>query len=114
MLGFSGCTPLVQTETAETLPKTAALCAQWKRCGRPTCRCAQGALHGPYWCLFWRERCHLRKRYVRLADVETVRAELRARAAQRWLRKLAAKEWRKLWREQTASLREYERWLKKP
>ena len=113
MLGQSVATRSVQTETAETLPKKGTLCAQWKRCGRPTCRCAQGALHGPYHYLFWRERRRLRKRYVRLADVEAVRAQLRERAAQRWLHRLAKKEWRRMWREQTASLREYERWLKK-
>src|SRR5687768_3395699 len=66
----------VRTKTAETLPKRSALCAQWKRCGKPACHCTRGELHGPYWCLFWRERGRLRKRYVRLADVEAVHAQL--------------------------------------
>jgi hypothetical protein len=96
------------------LPKTGTLCAQMVRCGKPDCRCTRGQPHGPYHYLFWRQRGRLRKRYVRLADVERVRAELRERAEHRWLRRLAQKEWRKLWREQTAGLREYDRWLKRP
>ena len=57
-----------------TLPKTGAVCAQWKRCGKPACRCANGAPHGPYYCLFWREGGRLRKRYVRLADAPAAQA----------------------------------------
>ncbi len=114
MLGASPDSPVVRTEIAETLPKAGALCAQWKRCGTMGCRCAGGALHGPYYALFWRERGRLRKRYIRRGDAEAVRTELRARAAQGRLRRLANKEWRRVWREQTASLREYERWLRNP
>jgi hypothetical protein len=113
MLGRSRAARAVQTEIVETLPKKGALCPQWKRCGQAGCRCARGQLHGPYWCIFWRERGRLRKRYVRLAEVEAARAELRGRAEQRWLRRLAAKESRSMWREQTARLREYERWLRR-
>ena len=112
MLGQADAAHAVQTESGEALPKTGALCAQWKRCGRTSCRCARGEPHGPYFALFWRERGRLRKRYIRLANVEAVRADLWAQAEQRWLRRLAKKEWRRVWREQTASLREYERWLK--
>ena len=65
-------------ENGETLPKKGALCAQWKRCGRPTCRCARGRLHGPYHCLFWREGGRLRKRYVRRADVDSLRVAIAA------------------------------------
>ena len=112
MLGARSAPPAVRPEVAETVPKAGALCAQWKRCGSAGCRCARGELHGPYWYVFWRERGHLRKRYVRLADVEAVGAELRGRQEFRWLTRLATKEWRRLWREQTASLREYSKWLK--
>ncbi len=104
-----------RTTSAVLLPEGCklALCAQMKRCGRVSCRCHRGELHGPYFALFWRQRGRLRKRYVRLSQVDAVRAELAARAEQRWLRRLAAKDWRNLWREQTASMREYERWIRK-
>ena len=55
-------------EKGGTLPKKGAVCAQWKRCGRPSCRCVRGQLHGPYHCLFWREGGRLRKRYIRQAE----------------------------------------------
>ena len=25
------------------------------RCGKPSCRCARGHLHGPYWYAYWRD-----------------------------------------------------------
>lgn len=35
------------------------------RCGKPSCRCARGELHGPYWYVYWRDSGgKLRKRYV--------------------------------------------------
>jgi hypothetical protein len=33
------------------------------KCGKPGCKCASGALHGPYWYEFWREGGKVRKRY---------------------------------------------------
>ncbi len=64
-----------------------AVCAQYKRCGKAGCKCARGELHGPY---FYRFRWHegrVIKDYVRLSDVEQVRA---ARARHRALQD----EWR--------------------
>ena len=70
----------VTTENGRSLPKTeplrGSLQPEWKRCGRPGCRCASGALHGPYWSLRWREGGQQRRRYVRPADLERVRAGL--------------------------------------
>jgi hypothetical protein len=86
--------PLTDRETkqADPLPKTGAVCRQWVRCGRPTCRCARWELHGPYDYLFWREGGRLRKRYVRQADAEASRAacderRARERAAREELRR---------------------------
>ncbi len=64
------------TKQRKTLPKMlpGAVCRQWKRCGKPGCRCAHGALHGPYHYRFWREGGRLRKAYVKSADVPAVRA----------------------------------------
>jgi hypothetical protein len=63
------------------LPKILAgvVLEQWKRCGRGNCRCASGALHGPYFYRFWRQDGHLRKAYVPREEVEAVRSRCRAR-----------------------------------
>jgi hypothetical protein len=37
---------------------------EWKRCGKPNCRCERGMLHGPYFYRRWREGGRLRKGYV--------------------------------------------------
>lgn len=34
------------------------------RCSKPSCRCATGAGHGPYWFAYWTERTRRCKRYV--------------------------------------------------
>ncbi len=37
-----------------------------KRCGKPTCRCAQpgGEGHGPYWYAYWREGGKTKSKYI--------------------------------------------------
>jgi hypothetical protein len=96
----------VKQETAGPLPKTlpGAVCAQWVRCGRPGCRCARGALHGPYFYRFWRDAGRLRKQYIRRPDVDRVRAQCQAR---RQGRQQLAAGWA-LWRGMTAFVREVE------
>jgi hypothetical protein len=92
----------------ESLPKTEPLpgvvCVQWKRCGRPNCRCARGQLHGPYHCRFWREGGKLKKAYVRRADVAQVHARCQAR---RLARAAVARGWDE-WRALAAQVREVE------
>ena len=101
-------------ESAKTLPKTAAvtLQEQWTRCGKPTCRCAAGFLHGPYVYLFWREGGRQHKSYVRKADVAAVRLIVsggqQERQRQRALERRFHHQWQG-WRDQ---LREYERCLR--
>jgi hypothetical protein len=34
------------------------------RCGKPSCKCAAGELHGPYWYAYQREGGKLRSRYI--------------------------------------------------
>ena len=46
------------------------------RCGKPSCRCARGDLHGPYLYRRWREGGRQRRRYVKPADVEQIRTAL--------------------------------------
>ncbi len=52
----------------DSLPKLPArswsLQPEWKRCGNPSCRCARGHQHGPYWYRRWREDGKQRKLYV--------------------------------------------------
>jgi hypothetical protein len=50
-----------------------AVCAQYVKCGKPNCKCALGQSHGPYFAAFWKENGRIRKRYIRLADVEQMR-----------------------------------------
>jgi hypothetical protein len=97
------------TKQVETLPKMGAVCAHWVRCGRPSCRCANGELHGPYHYLFWRDSGRLRKRYVKTADAADMRAEYAARQAQmRQDRATVQSGWQE-WRKLAGSLREVER-----
>jgi hypothetical protein len=88
----------------KALPKSLSgvVCRQWVRCGRPNCRCARGELHGPYFYHFARENGRLRKRYVRPAEVEGVRAACQARQRQR--RELA--DWQEWCRQMADQLRE--------
>jgi len=57
-------------------PTLGSLHTEWKRCGKPSCRCARGALHGPYWYRRWREDGRQRRQYVPAGEVEQVRAEI--------------------------------------
>jgi hypothetical protein len=96
-------------ERVELLPKAPTLHAQWVRCGAPGCHCATGDGHGPYHYLFFREGGRLRKCYVRLADVEAVRAACATRRArERRVRDILARGWSE-WRAIAAEVRKGER-----
>lgn len=64
--------PLPKTPPAKVLD--GAVCAQYKRCGKPNCRCARGQLHGPYFYRFRWRGGRVAKEYVPLARVGEVRA----------------------------------------
>jgi len=34
------------------------------RCGRKSCKCAEGKLHGPYWYAYWSEGGKTRSQYI--------------------------------------------------
>ena len=70
-------------EVAKTCHKIPALLPTFVRCGKPTCRCNDGHLHGPYWVLRWREGATNRRRYVRQTDVDAVRAAIERRRRER-------------------------------
>lgn len=80
------------------LPKTlpGAVCAQMVRCGKASCKCARGELHGPYFYRFVWEHGKQRKRYVRKEELQQIRAactayknEARIRRSQRKTDKLS-------------------------
>jgi hypothetical protein len=48
-----------QQMTVAALPQTGSLQREWRRCGKPTCRCTSGMLHGPYYQLPTRARKEL-------------------------------------------------------
>ncbi len=62
------------------LPKIAplpgVLRAERVRCGKRTCRCARGQLHGPYLYRRWFEGGRQRRRYVKPDEADHVRAAL--------------------------------------
>ena len=63
------------------LPKTlpGSLQPEWRRCGKPRCRCASGTPHGPYWYLRWREGGRQRRQYVPCEQVNSMRAAIAER-----------------------------------
>lgn len=93
---------------AEPLPKTGAVCAQRVRCGKRNCRCAGGNRHLAYY-LFFRQGGRLRKRYVRAADVDRLRAHYAAKRRERVRARLTVRaalgEWREGWRKVDALVR---------
>jgi hypothetical protein len=74
------------------LPGTVHPC--YVRCGKATCRCAQGQLHGPYFYRYWRERGKLKKQYVPRGEVDRIRRLCEARRCQDDLHQAAWAEWR--------------------
>ncbi len=61
-----------ETDAVEGLP--GCVIAQYRRCGRPNCRCASGSQHGPYFFHYWRAGGTARKRYVARLDAPRVAA----------------------------------------
>ena len=102
---------MTSTQPVKALPKmgSAAVCPQWVRCGKPGCRCARGALHGPYYYLFWRAGGRLRKRYVKATDSATLTLTTLQHREDLRQRRETAKAWRQEWRALLAGLREGER-----
>ena len=63
----------------EPLPKNwspGSLHLEWKRCGRLSCKCTQGRLHGPYVYLHRRHGSKQHKAYVAMRDLAKVIEEL--------------------------------------
>ena len=64
-----------------------AVCASYSRCGKAACKCARGALHGPYYHRYQWHDGRVIKEYIPLSQVDQVRAACaRYRALQDQLR----------------------------
>ncbi len=37
---------------------------EYVTCGKPSCKCATGKGHGPYWYAYWKENGQLKKAYI--------------------------------------------------
>ncbi len=51
-----------------------AVCASYARCSKQNCKCARGSLHGPYYHRYQWHNGRVIKQYIRLSEVEEVRA----------------------------------------
>ena len=99
-------------ELAKVLYKIPVLLTTWTRCGKPTCRCTAGRLHGPYHALHWRDGAIQRRRYVRAADVLTVRATLENRRDERHAERMALSQSLRSWRALGRLVHEYDACLR--
>jgi hypothetical protein len=65
--------------STKSAPLPGVLMAEYRTCGKSSCRCARGERHGPYWRRYWREDGLRRRSYVRIANVGGVAAQIAAR-----------------------------------
>jgi hypothetical protein len=56
---------------------------QYKRCGRPNCKCSSGSLHGPFFYHVWYVQGTRYKSYVKRADSDRIKAGIEAFQAQK-------------------------------
>jgi hypothetical protein len=84
----------MSAEPAQDKALKGAVIAERKRCGKGNCRCARGALHGPYYYRRWRDGTgRQRKAYVpreRLPEVRSALEKARADSPRVRLRELKA------------------------
>src|ERR1044071_2919562 len=91
----------MKNKTEDLLPKIAAqggtVHRQFVRCGKASCKCARGELHGAYYYHFVRVDGRLKKRYLKPEHVEQVQAAcLKRREVQRERRTQTREAWQTL------------------
>lgn len=64
-------------------PIRGSLMAQYKRCGRGNCRCANGFKHGPFFYHVWYVQGTRYKSYVKKADLDRINTGIEAFQAQK-------------------------------
>jgi hypothetical protein len=103
-------TATTEAETVKPLPRAevirGSVRAEYRRCGKPNCRCASAGDpgHGPYYYRYFRARGRLTKRYVPRGEAAAVATACRERRERR-------RESRRLLSECLAALREIDRLL---
>jgi hypothetical protein len=73
-----------KAKNAELLPKkpVGSLHLEFKKCGRPNCRCKRGLLHGPYVYRHRREDGRQKKEYVPMERLSEVALEMERQRAE--------------------------------
>jgi hypothetical protein len=101
----------MKNKSENPLPKMlpGAVCAQMVKCGKPTCKCARGQLHGAYYYHFVRVGGRLRKRYLKPDEVEAVKAACYARRADERAKRIETRQDHQSIRELVARLRQIQR-----
>ena len=90
---------MTKTESVNQLPKIlpGSVQKQFKKCGKPNCRCASGQLHGPYYYHFVRANGKPKKRYLRADDAKQVDAACqRRRCDEKAQRERSQASWKEL------------------
>jgi uncharacterized protein DUF6788 len=100
----------MENKTEDTLPKIAAyggtVHRQFVKCGKASCKCARGELHGAYYYHFVRVNGKLKKRYLKPGQIEQVQdACLKRQEERRAQRAKTRQVWQSL-REIIAQLRQ--------
>lgn len=69
------------------------VCEQYTVCGKIGCRCTKGEKHGPYYYRIWRDGLHVRKIYIKEADLQEIKeACMSYKFARKLLRDYEAKQ----------------------
>jgi hypothetical protein len=85
------------------------VCVQYRKCGKPNCRCARGEKHGPYYYLSWREGGKQCWNYIKKQDLPRIQeACANNRVLQAYLR-FNREEHKQLFRDFISLLRLLER-----
>jgi hypothetical protein len=100
----------MENKSEDLLPKIAAhggtVHRQFVRCGKASCKCARGALHGAYYYHFVRVNGKLTKRYLKPHKVEQMRAACLTWREEKRTRRAQSREAWLLIREMKARLRD--------
>lgn len=89
----------MKTKSEKALPKMmpGTMHAQYVKCGKQNCKCANGELHGAYYYHFVRVGGKLRKRYIKASEVKQIRIACQARQREQNKRiEMLRKHWQKL------------------
>jgi hypothetical protein len=98
----------MKNKTENPLPKMlpGSVHRQYVRCGKATCKCVSGELHGAYYYYFVRTAGKLTKRYLKAHEVEQVQAACLAWHVKKRARRAQSRETWQLIREITERLRD--------